>query len=123
MNWKKIRNSIPNQIQLSRKTTYEIVWVDGFKDSSVLGETRFDAKQIAIKLGQSDKETVLTLYHEIYHALSGEYNANLTENQVLMLEKSLHYFLKFVIMNTKGIVNVKKKRNSRKVSKRSKKTR
>ena len=118
MNWKKLRNNIPSHIQISRKDLYEIIWVDAFKDPRDLGQTRYDAKQIAIKMGLSDKETVLTLYHEIFHALSGSYDINLTETQVALIEKSLHYLLKFVMINTKGTTNGSKKRNSRKVSKR-----
>lgn len=96
MNWKKIRNNIPSQIKVSGKHTYEIVWVESFKDEETLGETRFEPYQIAIKLGLSDKETVYTLLHECFHAISHDYNIGLTETQVQMLEKSLHYFLKFV---------------------------
>ena len=110
MNWKRIRNNIPSHIQVSKKDTYEIVWVNDFKDEKVLGETRYDSNQIAIKLGLSDKETVLTLYHELYHAISGSYGINLTETQVILLEKSLHYFLKFVTITLKGKNNGKRTR-------------
>ena len=49
VNWKKLVKKIPNKVQLSSKGEYEIVWVDSFKEEDVVGETRFDRKQIAIK--------------------------------------------------------------------------
>jgi hypothetical protein len=94
VNWKKLVKKIPNKVQLSRKGEYEIVWVDSFKEHDVVGETRFDRKQIAIKGKMSPKNTVLTYLHEVTHGISAEHDAQLTENQVLAIEKSLYYLLK-----------------------------
>jgi uncharacterized protein YpuA (DUF1002 family) len=68
--------------------------VDSFVDESVLGETRFDPKQIVIKDGQAPKDKVHTYIHELLHAISEEYEVNLTENQVRALERALYYVLK-----------------------------
>lgn len=94
VNWKKLAKKIPNKVQLSKKGVYEVVWVESFKESDVLGETRFDRKQIAIKDNMSAKSTVLTFLHEVTHGLSAEHEADLTETQVLAIEKGLYYLLK-----------------------------
>lgn len=94
VNWKKLAKKIPNKVQLSKKGEYEIVWVDSFKENDVVGETRFDRKQIAIKDKMSPKNTVITYLHEVAHGLSAEHEIQLTENQILSLEKGLYYLLK-----------------------------
>jgi hypothetical protein len=91
--WKQLLTRIPNTVKFG-KTTYEVLWVDAFTNEKTLGETRFDTKQIIIKTGESAKETVHTYLHEIIHALENEYGANLTENQVLALEKGVKDILK-----------------------------
>lgn len=93
--WKDFVQKIPSNVQISRKGKYEVVWSDTIKnDDDVLGETRFDPKQIVIKTSQSPKEAVHTYVHEILHAISEEYHVGLTETQVRKLEKALHYVLK-----------------------------
>lgn len=94
VNWKKLVKKIPNKVRLSSKGEYEIVWVDSFKEEDVVGETRFDRKQIAIKSKMSPKTTIITYLHEVTHGLSAEHDAQLTENQVLAIEKGLYYLLK-----------------------------
>lgn len=94
INWKKLVKKIPNKVQLSKKGEYEIVWVDKFKEDLVMGETRFDRKQIAIKKKMSPKNTIITYLHEVAHGLSAEHDIELTEKQVLSLEKGLYYLLK-----------------------------
>ena len=93
VNWAKLRSQIPARVRIKRRY-YEIVWVDSFPDGVTLGETRFAPYQIALKTGQSDRETVLTYRHEVYHAISEEEEIGLTEKQVQGLEKSLLYTLK-----------------------------
>ena len=94
VNWKNLVKKIPNKVQLSKRGEYEIVWVDSFKQDDVVGETRFDRKQIAIKKKMSPKNTVITYLHEVAHGLSAEHDMQLTENQILALEKGLYYLLK-----------------------------
>lgn len=81
-------------MQLTRKSYYEVLYVDAFVQEDVLGETRFDRKQIVLKDNQRPKEKVHTYIHEILHAISEEYDVNLTETQVRALEKALYYVLK-----------------------------
>ena len=91
--WKQLRKQIPIKVQIKASIFYDIVWVQEFPTDCV-GMTNFDKRQIQLKLGQTDKETVLTYLHELMHAISGENDINLTENQILKLEKSLYYVLK-----------------------------
>ncbi len=119
INWKKHYQNIPSSIKIG-KNTYEVLFIDGFpKDLEQLGESRFgDNKQIIINLNQPIKEAVHTYFHEILHIMSFEYNANLTEKQVLSLEKGLKDLLKKNNL-FKGEVfnasNKKVRRNTRKV--------
>jgi len=94
VNWKEKKAQIPNRVQISTKVFYEICWIDSFVDPNVMGETRYDTKQIILKTGQSNKECVHTYLHEVDHARSFEYKVNLTENQVRALERSVYYVLK-----------------------------
>lgn len=93
INWKKLFKRIPPSVKIGKRT-YEIVWVDEFMGVPKLGETRFDKPQIALLIKQTPKQAVSTYLHEVLHAVSFEENVNLTENQVLALEKSLLYVLK-----------------------------
>lgn len=93
VDWKKLKRRIPRSVQVG-KSTYEVLWTDDFKDGTTLGETRFDPKQIIIKKGLSPKLTVHVYFHEFLHSVSHETGANLTENQVLALEKAFYYFVK-----------------------------
>lgn len=94
LDWKKLLKKIPSKVQITKTHFYEVVWVDSFSSQNVMGETRFDKRQIAIKKQMSPKLTVITYLHEVLHAISGEHDAELTEKQVLALEKSFYYFLK-----------------------------
>lgn len=94
VNWKKLANKIPHRVQIASKAYYEVVWVSDFPDGNTLGETRFDQKQIAIKQGLTPKLTVTTFIHELCHAASYEHNINLTESQILAMEKSFYFWLK-----------------------------
>lgn len=94
VNWKSLTKLIPHRVQVTRKSFYEICYVDSFVDENVLGETRFDRKQIVIKDDQHPKEKVHTYIHELLHAISEEYEVNLTETQVRALERALYYVLK-----------------------------
>lgn len=95
MDWKKLKRKIPHRVQIAKAAWYEVLYTDDFKDGTTLGETRFEQRQIVIKNGQSPKMTVVTYLHECAHAFSAEHEINLTETQVLALEKAFYYMLKF----------------------------
>lgn len=107
INWKSLKSRIPPRVRLG-KTIYEVVWVSDFKNPEVMGETRFNPPQIAIKNNLTDKNTVTTYIHEITHGVSEEEKLGLTENQVLGLENSLSYILK-----PDNIFTDKRKRNAK----------
>lgn len=92
--WKKLVKRIPPRVQINRNSFYEVCWIEDFPDGNTLGETRYDPKQIVIKKGLSPKLTVQTYLHEIGHAVSEEFKANLTETQVLAIEAFFYYMLK-----------------------------
>ena len=86
---KKKWPTIPSHVRTTSKRDYEVTYIDQFKDVDQLGECRQDPPQIVIKSGQTSKEELSTGIHEILHALSFDYDINLTETQVLKLEKAL----------------------------------
>jgi uncharacterized protein YpuA (DUF1002 family) len=91
----KILSKLPSRIRITSKISYELVFIERFEnDESCVGETRFDVKQIVIKKNEPVTETVKTIIHEIFHAISEEYNIQLTENQVKALEKGLFTVLR-----------------------------
>lgn len=94
VNWKKLSQQIPFRIQVDKNEYWEVVWVNDFPDGETLGECRYDMKQIAIKNSLSPKEKVITFLHEIAHLFSNSTGANLTETQILSMERCFYYLLK-----------------------------
>lgn len=92
--WSFFKRRIPHTVQIRNKISYEILWAEQMVTPDNLGETRFNERQIIIKRGMTDKLTVVTYLHELLHALSYEYDINLTESQVLACEKFFLYILK-----------------------------
>lgn len=95
MNWSYYYKRIPATVTIG-KSLYRIFWVDEYpKDDRQVGETNFNGEKfISIKIHQSKKEAVSTYWHEILHAISNEWNVNLTEKQVIELENCLPFILK-----------------------------
>lgn len=89
INWFNYLQKIPPRVKIG-KNTYEVLFIQEFKDKEQVGESRFaEEKQIILKINQTVKDTVHTYFHEILHAISEEYSVNLTEKQVLNFEKAL----------------------------------
>lgn len=86
--WSKVKSKIPPHVKI-RSKTYEVLWIENFKDGKTLGETRFAERQIVLLKNMKPKMAVSTFFHEILHAISFECEAELTENQVLAVEKSM----------------------------------
>lgn len=93
-NWKELSTRIPQSVHTGKKDRFEVVWVDGFPAPETVGETRFNPKQIAIKIGQTEREAVLTYLHEVIHAADHTHEIGLTETQVRKLERALIPVLK-----------------------------
>jgi len=85
--------SIPSRIKIKNRVVYEIVWVDSFKDTNVLGECRFDVRQIALKNGQSERETFKTFVHEVIHAMEVERGIKIPHKAIYQLEDAIFYLL------------------------------
>lgn len=94
--WKKLAQNIPHIVRLNKKSNYEVLEILDFKDGNTRGESRMDVKQIILLKDLGAKEKVMTLWHEVAHALSYEFGADLTERQVLALEQALPYIIEFV---------------------------
>jgi hypothetical protein len=103
--WSNLSKLIPEKVKITADCVYEILWVKKFKDNKQLGETRYDEKQIVMNVQQGCKETVHTYFHEYWHALSNEYDINLTENQVQKMEKATPYIIKMVKPFIKESIN------------------
>lgn len=84
---------IPARLKIKNKVVYEIVWVDSFTDPDVLGECRFDSKQIAMKSGLSERETYKTLIHEVLHAMEFERGIKISHKAIYQLEDAVFYLL------------------------------
>lgn len=94
--WNNLKKLIPSKVDMKNKCSYEVLWVKKFSDNKQLGETRYDDKQIVMSMQQGVKETVHTYFHECWHALSNEYDINLTESQVQKMEKATPYIIKML---------------------------
>ena len=96
ISWKKFRKNIPTSIKLL-KASYEVLWQEELVSGANDGETRFDPKQIVLHNATDQKEVVHTFMYEYFHALSHEYNVNLTETQVRNLERALPDLIKIIL--------------------------
>ena len=70
--------------------------MEKFKDEKTLGECRFDQRQIALKKGMSERETIKSFIHEILHALQHERGisrTDLTHKGIYDLEGALYYLV------------------------------
>jgi hypothetical protein len=95
--WKKLRNKIPNKIQIKADLWYEVLWADGLPAGDhLLGESRPIERQIVLDKNQSNKEACHTYYHELLHVFADEYGAVLTESSVQKLEPSFYYIIKLI---------------------------
>lgn len=94
INWKKLFKRIPVSIQLTKKVKYDITWARPDPSLDHVGITHLEAKHIVVSLDLKPRAAVHTYIHEVLHAISEEYDANLSEKQVLALEKALYFVLK-----------------------------
>jgi hypothetical protein len=100
-NFSSLKKNIPNKVRVKPRIFYEVLWSEDFhfdkEGQKTYGITRFDPRQIVINKNQPDKESCHTYFHEFLHAVSHEYEVNLTENQVIALEKSFNTIREFVL--------------------------
>ncbi len=93
INWNKVKQNIPHRFKVKNKSEYETLYIEELDGGKTVGHARFNEKQIIIVNKLSPKQTVSTWFHELLHIVSHEYDANLTEKQVLALEKAIPYLL------------------------------
>lgn len=99
-NWNDLRNKIPSKIKTKYKTSFDVLWQDNPTDKKgtrLFGCTTFDPNQIVLDTQQSDKEAVMTYWHEALHAFADSYEVKLTEPEVRRLEKAFLYFREFFL--------------------------
>lgn len=84
---------IPPRIKVKNKIEYEVVWVDEFTAPDTLGECRFNSRQIALKIGQSEKQEFKSLIHEMLHAICEERGIEISHRAIYQLEEALFYIL------------------------------
>ncbi len=84
---------IPSQIKIKNKVVYDIAYIDSFKDKDQLGECRFDERLILIKRGQSERQEIKTLTHELLHSVAFERGINISHRAIYQLEDALFYLL------------------------------
>jgi Zn-dependent peptidase ImmA (M78 family) len=100
MNWKKARKNIPNKVRTAPRKSFEVLWANGLTDSQgnkLYGKTEFVPNRIIINNEQTDRESVLTTFHEFLHAIDHDNEIGLTETQVEKLELSFNYLTEFVL--------------------------
>ena len=98
IDWNKYKNNIPGKLRTKSKISFDVLWQDPLLDKSgvrLFGITQFNPNQIILDTKQSDKEAVLTTWHEFLHAIADSYEVKLTESEVRRLEKAFPYFKEF----------------------------
>lgn len=105
LSYKKLKVNIPTNMKTSPTDNFEVLWSDDLTDAGgkkLYGMTRFEPNQVLISKDQTDKDAVLTAWHEMIHALCHSHEIGLTETQVVKLEKSFPYIRQFILTLEKG---------------------
>lgn len=92
INWKKLAQKMPKSFKCGR-SIFKVNFIDKFEDPKQVGMSDWNNNCIYIKSRQNAKETVLTYLHEITHIFSDEFEIKLSEKQVGLIEKHLHFLL------------------------------
>ncbi|NDD53353.1 hypothetical protein EBZ39_05685 [bacterium] len=89
---------IPSRVRIKKGIHYEIVFQDVIRnDPDCLGFCDGDARIIYLKTGQSEKELLKSLIHEILHSLTFEYsNLKISHSAIYELEDPI---LRLLILN------------------------
>lgn len=83
---------IPKYFEIGRET-WEIRWVNKFKDRQQVGESDPEKRIIRIRKGMTTKETWATLIHELLHAFEAEYDIKLKHKQIYELDRAVSEFI------------------------------
>lgn len=83
----------PAKVRIKKGVEYDIfLFQSDLLDGQVVKGPQ-GLRHIFLNEKLTNKESDMTLLHEIVHALDFEYKIGLTEKQVLKLESALYYFL------------------------------
>lgn len=85
---------IPHKVRFTHKISYEVLWVDRFDESNVLGICDYQRRQIRLHKNLKGDEALSVFFHEILHAMAYEYEFSLTESQVEAIELGFKRFFK-----------------------------
>lgn len=86
------KKDIPKYIEIADGIFYSVLWKRNM-GGRYMGLCWYDAKEIWIKLGMSEKDTIETLQHEILHAQSYEWGFDLRHPTIEKLEEPQAFFL------------------------------
>lgn len=87
------RKDYPKTLQIGDQI-YTIRFVRKFKDKDTVGECDPCDKEIRILQGQSPKQTLICLIHEVCHALiEFEHDIEIKHKLIYALEKPIYQFL------------------------------
>lgn len=79
---------LPRSVKVNKKT-YAIRYTDEIEKGKLAGLCDHIAKKIDVLI-EERTESESTVIHEILHAISYEYNFDLSENKVLQLETAIY---------------------------------
>ena len=79
---------LPYRIRFQPRKAYGVNLVSGFPEE-LDGSCNPNTREIKLRAGMSDRQTVSALLHETIHLISFERSLDLTENQVLGLEHGI----------------------------------
>lgn len=101
LNYKRSKKNIPTSLRTRNRKSFEVLWSDSLSDTQgtkLYGKTEFEPNRIILNKDQSDKDAVLTTWHEYIHAFDHDNEIGLTEGQVLKLEKCYPHIREFVLV-------------------------
>ena len=88
------RSEYPKELHIGTEI-YKIKFVRKFKDKKTMGECDPEAKEIRIRCGLGPEETLMTLIHEVGHALfEFEHDIKIKHHLIYAFEKPLYQFLR-----------------------------
>jgi hypothetical protein len=90
MNFKK--KDIPKEVEIVPGVFYKIKWKRNM-GGDYMGLCFYDLKEIWLKQGMDNQETIATLAHEILHSISFEYNIDISHNMIYKLEEALGFLI------------------------------
>lgn len=85
---------IPHRVRIKARVAYDVVYADVIQDDpDCLGLCDFENRQIIIKNGQSEKETLKTFAHELFHSWEHEFKITIKHKDIYLLEDAVFNFL------------------------------